>query len=299
MADFDIVSKRQVQKHPEDFARLCLNRTDFTLLEVITPEQPTVEMHQADILIKVEIDGNEALLHFEFQTTDSYNPSMPLRMAGYIMRVVETYELPVYSNVIYLRPEAGRNDPGHYRQNLPKHRILIEYQVLRLINMDGQQVLDTKSPGLLPFAPLMGHAADIDSEEWLRRCVQAADSIDAPNKPEYLAGMAVLGNLVYEPQTLLNIISEETMQESTLIQYLTEKAAAEAHQQGIEQGEKVQALKDIFAALTLRLPSDAVLKFKPTLEKIDDLQRLEELFHAAVLANTTEDFQQVLETKEN
>lgn len=295
MADFDIVSKRQVQNHPEDFARLCLSTTGFTLLEVITPEQPTVEMHQADILIKVEIDGNEALLHFEFQTTDSYNPSMSLRMAGYIVRTVEAYKFPVYSNVVYLRPEAGRNDPGHYWQDLEKHRIFIEYQVFRLIDMDGQQVLDAKDVGLIPFTPLMKRPPDVDAEDWLRRCVQAADSVDIPSKPEYLAGMAVLGNLVYEPQTIFNIISEETMQQSTLIQYLTEKTRAEARQ----QGERARALKDILEALTLRLHPDAALNFKPALEAIDDLQRLGELHRAAILANTPEDFQQVLQENGN
>ena len=295
MADFDIVSKRQVQKHPEDFARLCLSTTGFTLLEVITPEQPTVEMHQVDVLLKVEIDRNEALLHFEFQTTDSYNPSMPLRMAGYTIRIVEAYELPVYSNVIYLRPEAGRNDPGHYRQDLENHRIFIEYQVLRLADLDGQQVLDAKHVGLLPFTPLMKSPTGVEAEDWLRRCVQAADSVDLPNKSEYIAGMAILSNLVYKSQTILKVISEETMHDSPLVQYLTEKTRVEAHQ----QGEKERALKDILEALTLRLHPDAALNFKPALENIDDLHYLDRLFRAAVQANKPEDFQQVLDANGN
>ena len=31
-------------------------------------------------------------------------------MAGYLGRVLEQYGLPVYSHVIYLRPDAGRHD---------------------------------------------------------------------------------------------------------------------------------------------------------------------------------------------
>ena len=41
----------------------------------------------------------------------------------------------------------------------------------------------------------------MDAEEWLRRCVQTADSVDVPNKPAYLGSLAVLGNLVYESGT--------------------------------------------------------------------------------------------------
>ena len=139
MASFDTASKKQIERNPQDFVNLCFKfgLSDITVLEVVTPEQPTVEMHQADTLIKVLNDGQEVLVHFEFQTTDSYDPEMPLRMAGYIIRAIEVYQLPVYSNVIYLRPDAGNNDPGKFVQNLEGHNISIEYQVFRLIEMDG------------------------------------------------------------------------------------------------------------------------------------------------------------------
>ena len=42
----------------------------------------------------------------------------------------------------------------------------------------------------------------------------------------------------------------------------------------------------------------AALRFKPTLEQIDDPQQLAALLRAAALANTLEDFQQVLEETE-
>ena len=197
MASFDTASKKQVETNPQDFVNLCFKfgSTNITVLEVVTPEQPTVEMHQADILIKALHDNQEVLVHFEFQTTDSYDPEMPLRMAGYIIRAIEVYRLPVYSNVIYLRPDAGNNDPGKFAQNLERHNISIEYQVFRLIEMNGQEILDLKPVGLIPFTPLMKRPADMNEEQWLRRCVQTADGIDVPNKPEYLGSLAVLGNL--------------------------------------------------------------------------------------------------------
>jgi len=110
MASFDTTSKKQIETNPQDFVHLCFGfeTTDITVLELITPEQPTVEMHQADSLIKAVYNGKEVLVHFEFQTTDSYDLEMPLRMAGYIIRSIEAYRLPVYSNVIYLRPDAGK-----------------------------------------------------------------------------------------------------------------------------------------------------------------------------------------------
>ena len=240
------------------------------------------------MVIKVDLNGKEVLVHFEFQTTDSYGPEMSLRMAGYIIRLIETYELPVYSSVIYLRPDAGRRDRGTYEQNIAGYQILIEYQVLRLIEMEGEQVLDTKPTGLLPFTPLMKRPADVDAEEWLRRCVQTADSVDVPNKTEYLGVLAVLGNLVYESELISNIIQEETMQQPNIIEYWTEKATAEARQQNTRE--------HILEALALRLQPDTANLFKPTLEAIDDIQRLNQLHRAAILAESAEDFQRALES---
>lgn len=297
MAIFDTITKTQVQTHPMDFVNYCLDfeQNDVTFVELITPEQPTIEMHQADVLIKVQLNNQEVLVHFEFQTTDSRDPDMNLRMAGYIIRLIETHRMPVYSSVFYLRPDAGKRDRGYYEQSIDGHRVFVEYQVFHLIKMDGQQILDAKPVGLLPFTPLMKRPTDMEAEQWLRRCVQVADSVDVPDKPAYLAGMAVLGNLVYEHQTILDIISEETMHESTLVQYLTEKATAEAH----KQGEKTRALEDILEVLELRLKPDAAHTFKSELEAIDDLQRLKQLHRAAILADTPEDFRQALELNED
>ena len=91
------------------------------------------------------------------------------------------------------------------------------------------------------------------------------------------------------------------MQQPNIVEYWTEKAAAEAHQQGLEQGleqgMKERAREDILEALELRLQPDAARTFKPVLETIEDPQRLKQLYRAAILAESPEDFRQVLESK--
>ena len=308
MASFDTTSKKQVETNPQDFVHLCFKfgLENITVLEVITPEQPTVEMHQADTLIKVLYEGTEALVHFEFQTADSYDPEMSLRMAGYIIRAIEVYRLPVYSNVLYLGPNAGRNDPGKFTQNLENHNISIEYQVFRLSEIDGQTILDLKLAGLVPFTPLMKHPPDIDAEQWLRRCVQTADSIDVPNKPEYLGSLTVLGNLIYDSQTILDIISEETMQHPPIVEYVAPQAhergrqkgiqqgIQQGRQQGIQQGAQETTREIILETLALRGQTEDAQTLRPALEKIDDLQRLKQLFQVAMQVETLEEFTHAL-----
>ena len=52
---------------------------------------------------------------------------------------------------------------------------------------------------------------------------------------ETLSDLAIFAGLVYDAQTILDIISEEIVQESSIIQYFTEK--------GIEQGKNSMLLR--------------------------------------------------------
>jgi len=114
MAEFDIVSKQLFKEYTDDFVRFTLNRKRFRVLEVIDTELPTVESRHTDVLARVQIGAQEVLAHTEFQVGDSTTIPMPRRIAGYTGRLVESLGIPVCSTVIYLRPTAGRSDPGRY-----------------------------------------------------------------------------------------------------------------------------------------------------------------------------------------
>ena len=66
------------------------------------------------------------------------------RIAGYAGLGVRMFEMPIYSHVIYLHPNAGRNDPGEYLQDVPGYEINIKYKVIRLSEIDGQSILDAQ-----------------------------------------------------------------------------------------------------------------------------------------------------------
>ena len=294
MAEFDTIAKHLIHTYPHDFARFALHQDDVEVLDVIDTEQPTVEAHRTDSLIRVHFgSGKEALVHHEFQTTDS-NPPMPLRMAGYIGRGIEQYGLPIYSSVIYLGPEAGRTDPGYYLQERHGFRVLVQYKVIRLSEIDGQRILDGGRSGLLPFAPLMQRPAAVAAEAWLRRCVNRAQQVpmDEPLKADYLAGLAILSGLVYQSETIMTIISEETMYESSVVQYFTQKAL----EQGIERGGRERAIEDLLDVLAIRFGLAASDPLAARIGAIDDVQRLKQLFRSAIKAPSLEAFRPLLDT---
>ena len=289
MAEFDIVSKQLVKDYPTDFVRFTFEQANFEVLEVIDTEQPTVESRSMDSLIKVRIDGEEVLVHNEFQTGDSTNPSMPRRMAGYIGRAIETYGLPIYSNVIYLRPEAGQRDVGQYVQEKDGYRLVIQYKVIRLIEIEGQAVIEQELWGLLPFAPLMKPPHGMVAAQWLRQCIQTADTLplDSTNKSNFFTDIAILSGLIHDFQTIINIISEETMYESSIVQHFTER------------GQRQQGIESVLDILGMRFDPSAAETLKPAIETIEDLQHLRQLLRSAVQAPNLDEFKQTLTSMTN
>ena len=305
MADIDTISKYLIQHYPDHFTRFALARDDVEVIEVIETEQPTVRARRSDSFIRVRIAGEEALVHNEFQTADSTNPPMERRMAGYIGHAIEHHGLPIYSNVIYLRPNAGQNDLGYYVQELPGYEIVIRYRVIRLIEIEGQPILSTGHSGLIPFTPLMKPPEGMASDAWFHQCIHTARMrpIARSPKADYLAGMVALSELVYDSETISAIIFKEgimdILRESSLFQSLTQQSRAEAREEGIEegieQGERRSTIEAILEVLEIRFDMPKTHPLSARIAAIENLQHLKQLHRAAIQVPNLESFQRVLD----
>ena len=286
IGQFDNVSKQLVQKNPDECIQFYLGIPDAKAIKVIETEQPVVKWYRADSFIHANVRGEEAIVHLEFQTHDSTEVPMPYRVAGYAGLGIRTYQLPIYSHVIYLHPNAGLNDPGEYVQNVSGYEITIKYKVIRLYNIDGQRVLDARLKGLIPFAPLMKPPKEMDSDQWLRECIEVAQTIpmDEADKPDYLASMVILSDIIFDFHDIRDILSEETMQQSSFGQYFTQK------------GERKNAIESLLDVLEVRFQPSDVQILKPTLENIEESQRLRELLREAVQVSSLDEFKRILES---
>ena len=232
------------------------------------------------------------MIHTEFQTTD--DPSMPRRMAGYIIRAIEQHDLPIYSSVIYLRRSAGRRDPGYFVQEISGRHVVIKYTVIRLSEIEGQDILDGGPSGLFPFVPLMKHPVGIDSEAWLRHCVDAANAlpVDESIKVDILDRLVILSGLEYDLALINRILLQEglmdaIMRESSFAQYIMK--------QGIERGERDRAIADIIEVLEIRFDLPETDPLSARIAAIEDLQRLKQLHRTAIQVSSLEAFQQILD----
>ena len=290
---YDIVSKEMIQQNPEDWLRFTLGIPNAKFLKVIETEQLTVKSNRADIFMEAEVDGEEIIVHLEIQTRDSTKIPMPYRAAGYAGRGLERFRKDVCSHVVYLHEKAGLNDPGEYRQDRFGYEILIRYKVIRLCELEGQAVLDAKLKGIMPFTPLMKPPAGLGDEAWLSRCVEAAESLPqgASERADYLGCLGVLSGLKFDWDIIHKFISEATMYESSVVQHF--------FQRGIEQGARDSIIEGILEALDVRFNSGVAKTLQPTLESIEELQRLKDLRREAFHAQSFEAFAQTLAANRN
>ena len=281
--DYDNIGKKLWADHAEDLSRFVLDAEDVEVLADLGTEQQIIE-RETDIIKQIRINGHKAILHVELQLRDSTDTPMWARNAQYQGYLVGQHQMPVYSNVIYFHPRAGRNDPGGYTYSWGDYEHTNRYKVIRLIEIDGQAVLEMQAPGLLPLTPLMQPPAGMGIERWLQECIDAthAVSVDQTTQADLLYGIYLFGGIVHASALLDQLIQERLMQESKTYQYLRERILRE------------NTIKHISVVLKAKFSTDIVNALTPLIQNISDVQRLEELLDAAAKVQNIEAFTQML-----
>ena len=232
---YDNLCKYLAEHYPLHFAAWALGEP-VTEAEVLKTEL-SVEPVRADSVLYLKQRGE--ILHLEFQTTPRSQPSLPLRMLDYWVRLHRTYRLPVQQFLVFLR-ETKEEIPVEFRAPNTWHR----YQVIKLWEQAAEPLLN--SPGLLPLAvftraeqparlleQIVSHGAPMTSEEERRNLLSCA---------------AILAGLRFDKQTISSVFPEEIMQESVIYQDIIQRGI----QQGIQQGEIKGELKTVLRLLTHR-----------------------------------------------
>ena len=293
---YDIVSKHIFGTFTEDLLRALTKIPGLKFLEQLETELPTVEIRRMDVLAKTLVEEQEVLVHIEFQVSRETRVEIIQRKVGYFGRCFERYGLPILSYIIYLSPDAGQNDPGGYSQTFPGHKIEIEYQVIRLSELEGQSIFETGQTSLMAFAPLMRPRAGVSVIEWVEECHQItrALSLEPELQKDLLLWQWVLSGLIVDPADIQHLM-EGPMLESSTYRYILQQGI----EQGIEQGKKQHAVEAILTVLDVRFQTDVAEKLKPFLSAVDDLQRLDQLHRVAAQASSIDEFTHALLNLEN
>ena len=282
--DYDNIGKSLWTDHAIDLSRFVLEQDDVEVLEDLDTQQQTVIARQTDITKLVRVNNNKAILHVELQLRDSTDTPMWARNAQYQGYLVGEHQMQVYSNVIYFHPNAGRNDSGGYTYSWNGYEHTNRYKVIRLIEIEGQAILERQAPGLLPLTPLMKPPAGMDLEQWMQECVDTTHAVpvDQQTQADLLYGIYLFGGVVYDSELLDRLIPEELMRESKTYQRQRERILREA------------TIENTLALLKRRFHTEEVSALTPALQNINDLERLQQLLVSVPEMQSLEAFAQML-----
>ena len=286
---YDNAAKFVTLGYPKPFTEHILEYPALIVLEELATEQITLKTHYTDSTLKVQFPDEVAILHNEIQTHDSREP-MPFRFAAYNGFLIREHQMNVYCSVLYLHPRAGLNDPGFYAYSGHGCEYKHTYRVIRLIEIDGESILELQEPGLLPLTPLMKPPSEMSAVRWLEKCVEATvvSGVGSEDIRLLLAALGIFGSLIYEKQLIEERLPEGIMQESPFFQEYVQEAEA----RGLERGRRTGTIDSILTLLSDRFQPEAVQALKLRLETIEDLERLKELLRAAPRAQSLEVFTQ-------
>jgi predicted transposase YdaD len=142
MSEYDITTGYLFRQFPDDFVKF----TEGDTAEDIELADPVLkQIRYADATAHATIKSEygtkmEVTVHIEFQT--DADDTMPVRMAGYIGRLIDMYRRPVHASVIYLRPQEI-DDPGIYQYTFP-NKFMATYNVLKIWEFDGEELLSKR-----------------------------------------------------------------------------------------------------------------------------------------------------------
>jgi hypothetical protein len=195
----------------------------------------------------------------------------------------ERERLPTRSLIFVLLPQGYRPQSGKFRLEAepgdPTQQVWF-----REVCMWEQKPEPwwEHSPGLMALYPLCDHG-----QASATAVAHAAEAIrhremDSARRTDLLTTLAIFGRLADSTLDVLSIIRREEMRDSPIIQEF------------IQEGEQLRARKDVLRVVELRFGAEAVKEFEEALNRIESLERLQQLLELAVRARRISQFRRAV-----
>ncbi len=289
---WDDAMKRAFAARPQDFVDWLL--PGASLVGKVSLELKTVTRTiTADTLYKVTIEGQNALLHVEFQKRPREN--MGLRVWEYNVLATLEHNCPVYSYVIYLQP-GGDIVQSPLVWGLSGREIvhMFHFWNIKLWEMPIDVLRRDNALGLLPLCLLT-----IEGKQH-----QIAEEVFASLAPEkdLLALALTFASMVFVDESdkvwlerkvaMLDDIIRDTWFYQKIWREGCEKGLEEGLEEGLEKGRaegRMEGMRQIILD-TVQERFPALVDFaQQQLQPVNDLARLRQLHSRLVVATSVED----------
>ena len=291
---FDQTLKIIARNYAGTFLKLAFPEIPVWLLGTAENVELTLPSRPVDFVHRVEFEGQEYILHLEFQY--EHEAGFPQRMCGYYGLLTEQFQLPVLSLALYLNPRKA-TIPYEYAVGLGPHAVnRFTYPVLRLWDYTD----DIRAGKYRELAPLLVMLVQNPTAELLEEERTLVLAETEPQKRADMLSLAVtVATRYFDRNFLWRFFREELdmMREATFMEEWLEEMAAEriekGIQQGLQRGQLGVARKTILRVLRARFhpTSKQEKQIAQTLEAIDELATLDELVDHAIQDFALPDFQ--------
>jgi predicted transposase YdaD len=246
------------------------------------------QQRRADFLIRyLDEEGQERLLHIEFQTvTQSGDPQieLPVRMVTYAAFALNRYGIVPDQVLVLLKDTAAsQRVPNVFAQG----RMRVEYDVVRLWEIDPTPLVESGLVGLMPLVPLM---AGESLEELLEQAAEVIEagvqSIQERNEVLTVTGLlASLKDARVVEQFMYTRSIMSLLTETPLFQMLTQETREQAQQQARLETRRADLL--LLVEHKFGTQGEDV---REAIEAITEAVALEQLLLAASDASTLQEF---------
>ena len=284
---WDELLRMLVRANPQDFVSLVSSGTHY--LSDITQKLITRTV-EADFLCKAVREGQEVVVHIEFQRSQDEN--MGKRMWEYNCITSFLTHLPVCSSVIYLWKESNIVEPP-YKVTLVDGKVIhiLYYDNIFLWEMPPEILKQKGLEGLLPLLPLTKGADK-------KRDVVISDMINglrAVGKDDLLALGYTIAARVYDTEDDQRWIKRRfamfhgPLEESWAYREIIQKG----YEKGIEEGE-LKALRPVLVRIVEGRFAELIPLAQQQVERITSPGLLNNLIDRLFTVQTSEQARQML-----
>lgn len=187
-----------------------------------------------DHVYRLQDQTREWVVHFEAQTR--YEPDVPERLCRYAASLALKFRLPIETVLVMLvERHAPVSFPAAYRAEFGAFSMELRYRIVKLWELDGEEVFARARPRLFPWVILMR-----STQELLQR---VAEAILRLRDRELAAQFRVLGGLRYDRERVEELLgrvgfmlSDEIIKESSFYREILEEGLAAGRSRGVAEG---------------------------------------------------------------
>ncbi len=278
--------KKLVQADPQAFVSWVVPNASFTGARPLELKHWTLEV---DALLGVQVNGQDMLLHLEFQTHN--DPAMAERLLRYNVLARSEHRLPVLSCVIYLLG-SGEASTSPLSWMLPTDQEVLRFHYLsiELKALLPEEVMRTGLTGLLPLLPLTKNGARREIVETMFGRLLAAKKVELVPIGYTLASLAFSRENPGDQDWLFRRFHEmhDILRETPIYQEILKEGREEGLEQGLQRGQ-LEALRQAVVEVVVERFPRLVRLTKKQVALIEDPEVLRHVLVKVSVAQSAEE----------